>query len=86
MKFYLHIDDDDAGLVRDLNGIEFDGLEAAVTQATIAVHEIVAEHFQQDEPLTMRATIICGEHGETLYRISVTEAIATTRESSALLM
>ncbi|TCV75926.1 hypothetical protein [Neorhizobium sp. S3-V5DH] len=85
MKFYLHVDDD-AGLVRDLNGIEFEGLETAVTEATIAVHEIVAEHFQQDEPLTLKAIIICGENGETLHRISVAEALATSREGSALLM
>jgi len=69
MRYYFHVRTDDT-LLPDLEGAEFDSLEAARAEAEQAAREILAERLLRNEPLHADVFELTNEKGEILERVS----------------
>ena len=74
MRFFLHVDEQD-GLIRDHEGLEFPSLEKAVAETFFGIRDIAMECFRSGEELTLKAIAIADETGLVITRVTLRDAL-----------
>ena len=68
-RFFFHVRYANHAVVRDLQGIEFPDLVAAIIDAQIGIAETIEEKETAGEPVEMTAIEVCDESGKLLGTI-----------------
>lgn len=79
--YFLHLRER-GRLVRDLEGVALEDLNAAQEEARQAIRDIVAEHIACGEELLLQTVEICDEHGNHVATVSVAASISPTLPSA----
>lgn len=74
-KYFLHLRERE-NLLRDLEGAEFEDLNAARDEARQAIRDIVAEHIAAGQELRLRTIEICDDKGNHVATVSLAAAIS----------
>jgi hypothetical protein len=73
-RFYFHIRRG-VQLVKDVEGVELSGLEAALEEATSAAREMVADMIRQGERIDGRSIEVIDEQGKLVLTVPLRSAM-----------
>jgi hypothetical protein len=67
-RFYLDVVDGDQ-VIQDLEGIDFDDLQTAITEAVAGARDLVAHGIMQNEDVSGQSFFIRDNHGATVATV-----------------
>ena len=81
-RFYLDVLDGDQ-VIQDLEGIDFDDLQTAITEAVAGARDLVAHGIMQNEDVSGQSFLIRDRNGETVAAVPFRDTLPGRLELAA---